>query len=255
MRVLLLALYLALTLASGAERAAAAQVHLEVASLTQPSFEFYIRGRVGRGDGELAMSRLDGALQAAAVPAGAMLYDRDLVPADADLARSFGTVPVRVTGVGRGPSTGGWQSLVSWDAAPGQRAVWVLQPTTSHLQRVRHLAISARSGELRYYIPYRVSLFGKPQLAPAYPLYFLQAGEGSERLWIRSLAPRLDLGSGIATVVGQTSSLDSGDWVYIVVASPAEAVTFRVVVGWGPRGSPTDEAIAGAGGGARAIRP
>jgi hypothetical protein len=120
---------------------------------------------------------------------------------------------------------------------------------------VRHLAISARSGELRYYIPYRVSLFGKPQLAPAYPLYFLQAGEGSERLWIRSLAPRLDLGSGIATVVGQTSSLDSGDWVYIVVASPAEAVTFRVVVGWGPRGSPTDEAIAGAGGGARAIRP
>lgn len=238
----------------GVGRSAAVQYSLEVANLTQPAFEYYIRGPIGGGSGELSMPGLASALRAGVVPAAAILYDRNLILADPSIARSFGTVPVRLTGASAGASAGGWQSKVSWDAPPGQRSIWAIQGATSHFQRVRHLAISATDGALRYYIPYRVSLYSRPQAALAFPLYFLQAGEGSETLWTRSVGPKVDLGRGIAAVVGWNTSAVLADWVYIVLEAPAEPAAFKIVVGWAPRGSANDEAITGAGVNGRAIR-
>jgi len=69
-RTAIVALCLAALLTHGVDRAPAAPVSLEVANLTQSSFEYYIRGPVGWGEGELTMPTLDRALAGAKVVVG-----------------------------------------------------------------------------------------------------------------------------------------------------------------------------------------
>ncbi len=134
---------------------------------------------------------------------------------------------------------------------PGERAVWMIRPATTHYSEVAHLALSGAPGGLRYFIPYRVTLSPAPSRAVAYALRFLRSGEDGTPLWDEYLSRAIDLRGGPAAVVGVNSL--GGDWVYVVVEPPAEPTTFRIAIGWSRRGS-NDRVQAGAGSGGIRIK-
>jgi hypothetical protein len=224
-----LAALVALAILTGVPSAApAVEYTLETASLLEDAFRYFVRGDVGRAQGELALPGLVEALDGGRVGSGAFLYDRNLVPAQVGLARGFGAVPVRVTGqIAAGP--GQWQS-VRWEGNPGERVVWVVVPASSHWQRVRNVALSGNDGMLRYFQPYLASLWGGPSAAVKYSLSVLRSAEDGLPVWDRWIAGRADLSGGLAALVGQNGS--GADWVYLVVELPAQPVTFRAVIGW-----------------------
>jgi hypothetical protein len=229
-------------------RAQAIEYSLEVADILDSAFRYFVRGPVGRGEGELAVPGLVHALDQRTLGRGALLYDRDIYPAGDGVAGSYGAVPVRPTAYSSSQGKGFWKS-VRWEGKPGERVVWVLIPATMHWGEVRELALAGRSGELRYYIPYGVTLSPTPSRAVAYPLTTLRGGEGGSQLWGKYLSDAVDLSEGLAAVVG-TGGIN-GDWVYLLVEQPPESATFRAVIGWTYRGSGAASGAAGPGRGFR----
>jgi hypothetical protein len=227
--------------------ARAVEYELQVANLTDGGFAFFVRGPVGRGEGELALPRLERALDAAEVSRGVLLYDRDLYPAGEGVARSFGAVAVRPTGSSTSEDRGLWKT-VRWEGRPGERVVWVMRPATMHWRQVEHVALDGGGAELRYYVPYRVSLSPRPAPVVAYSLTLLRSGEDGAPLWERFLSRGVDPSRGLAAVIGFAST--GGDWVYFVIEQPPAPTTFRAVIGWARRGV-HDRVEAGAGPGIR----
>ena len=225
-------------------RAQAVEYGLRVANLMNDGFAYFIRGSIGRGEGELSLPRLDRALDAGEVSRGALLYDRDIYPAGEGVARSFGAVAVRPTVYSSSEERGLWKSL-RWEGQPGQRVVWVIRPAGMFWRRVAHLALGGTSPELRYYIPYGVTLSPTPSRAVGYSLTFLRSGEDGAPLWERFLSRAADPREGLAGVVGVNSL--GGDWVYLIVEQPSEPTTFRTAIGWARRGV-SDRIQAGVGG-------
>ncbi|PYM34013.1 MAG: hypothetical protein DME17_16715 [Candidatus Rokuibacteriota bacterium] len=216
-------------------RARATEYTLEVSDLIDVGFHYFVRGPVGHGEGELALPELARALDERQMGRGVILYDRDLYPAGEGLARAYGAVAVRPTAYSSSEEKGLWKS-VSWEGKPGERVVWVVRPSTQHWREVRELALSDGTGELRYYIPYGVTLWPRPSRAVAYPLSTLRSGEdGGSPVWDKYLSRAVDLSEGLAAVVGNGGL--NGDWVYLLVEDPPEPSTFRAVIGWTYRGS------------------
>jgi hypothetical protein len=224
--------------------ARAVEYTLEVADLIDSAFRYFVKGPVGRGEGELAMPELARALDQRNLSRGALLYDRDIYPAGDGVAGSYGAVPIRPTAYSSSEEKGFWKT-VRWEGKPGERVVWVLIPATMHWREVRELALAGPSGELRYYIPYEVTLSPKLSRAVAYSLATLRSGEGGSLLWERYLSRAVDLSEGLAAVVGRGGI--NGDWVYLLVEDPPEPTTFRAIIGWTYRGS-GDGIQAGTGG-------
>ena len=108
-------------------RVQAVEYGLRVANLMNDGFAYFMRGSIGRGEGELALPQLDHALDSGEVSRGALLYDRDIYPAGEGVARSFGAVAVRPTAYSSSEERGLWKSL-RWEGQPGQRVVWVIRP-------------------------------------------------------------------------------------------------------------------------------
>ncbi len=208
-------------------RALAIEYVLQTASLLDDALHFYVRGSVGRAEGELAVPALERAIDADEVPSGALLYDRDVGPVGGAFARSLGAVPVRPTGQTGGD--GQWQTL-RWDGTPGDRVVWLMRPASMFRQRVKALALSAPGRGLHYFLPYHVSLFPRPLRAVEYTLTFLRSGEAGDDLWGRFLSKAVDVREGLAAVVGENRT--GGDWVYFVIEQPPAPTTFRAVIGW-----------------------
>ncbi len=228
-------------------RALAVEYSLQVGNLIDDAFSYYIRGNVGRGEGELLLPHLERALDAATVSRGALLYDRDIYPAGEGVARSFGAAPVRPVGQSATRDRGSWKT-VRWEGKPGERVIWVVRPATIHLGKISHLALAGTAGGLRYYVPYSVTLSPTPAATVSYSLSFLRSGEDGTVLWERHLSRAVDLRGGLAAVVGVNTV--GGDWVYLVVEQPPAPVTFSSVLGWARRGSGSD-IQAGTGGGIR----
>lgn len=226
-------LALLVVLLGGALPAQAVEYRLQVANLYQSSFAHFLNGRIGRGEGELRMERLERSLDGAAVPSGVFLY-RPFQAAREGLAASLRATPVRA---GVSPAEGKrlWDEAV-WDGRPGERSVWVIAPSATHDQEVAHLALRGRD-VLRYYVPYGVAATGPPGRAVTVPLQFLQAYEGRSALWDRYLSRAVSPEGGLAVVVGVNQNPSFADWVYIIVVHPAEPSTFKVVVGWDRRRS------------------
>src|SRR5262245_47631388 len=123
--VLALAAGLWATLA--AAEGGAEEYRLQVASLYRQSFAHYVDGPIGRGSGELAMPKLEAALDLGDVPEGGLLGDRLLRYGWDDLNRSFGAVKVRATITVGGNGRHRWDEAV-WQGTPGERSVFVIAP-------------------------------------------------------------------------------------------------------------------------------
>ncbi len=110
----------------------------------------------------------------------------------------------------------------------------MIAPAGRHLREVYHVAVQGAGPEaaLRYSVPYRAAISGQPQTVLAYSLFFLRFYEGRSDLWRRYLSKSVDLGQGIAVVVGVNDNATFADWVYIVVQQPPVPTTFKVVLGW-----------------------
>lgn len=227
--------------------AQAVEYSLQVANLIDDAFVHFMRGPIGRGEGELALAGLDRALDSGDMSRGALLYDRDVYPAGEGVARSFGAVAVRPTSYSSSEEKGFWKT-VRWNGKPGDRVVWIVRPATMHYAQAKRLGLAGTTPGLRYYIPYGVTLSPTPSRAVSYSLPLLRSGEDGADLWDRYLSRSVDPTEGLAAVVGVNSV--GGDWVYLVVQQPAEPVTFRVAIGWDRRGA-NDRVIAGTGGGIR----
>jgi len=238
------ALGLLLLLLSSASPSAAVEYRLRVSNLFDTSFAHYLDGKIGRGEGELALDRLERSLDGGLVPKGALLYDRILRPMPAEWAQGFKAIPARgeVTAAENGRR---WEEVV-WDGKPGERSVWLIAPPQSRDQEVIHLALKGK-GSLRYHIPYTVSFSPRPAAAVSYPLHFLRFYGEKGNLWERYLSRSTALLEGIAAVVGVNENPSFGDWVYIVVEHPPGPTTFKAVVGWDRRRSADRSNLEGPG--------
>lgn len=216
----------------------ALEYRLQVSNLQDGAFAHFLEGRIGRGEGELALTRLERSLQAGQVPAGVLLYDRTVQGAHEGLARAFGAAKAR--GSVRAAEDWRLPEEVLWEGTPGERSLWVIAPSTVHYQEVVHLALGTR-GALRYHIPYGASGDRRPAATVAFPLLFLQFYAERGTLWERYLRDAVSLREGIAVVVGVNQNESFGDWVYVLVEHPAEPTTFKVVVGW--RGRPKSQEL------------
>lgn len=210
----------------------AVEYTLEVQNLRDAAFRYYVRGPIGQGVGELLLPGLERAIDAGTVSGGSLLYDRDTAPAGPDVARAFDAVPARVAVSSReGP--GGW-TAIRWSGEPGERVVWVIRPATTHWQQASELALGEGEDDLRYFLPYDVTLSPTPARVVAYPLAVLRQSENGSPLWATSLERAVDVRSRLAAVVGVNHL--GGDWVYLIIEQPAAPTTFKAVVGWARRG-------------------
>lgn len=218
----------------------AVEYRLQVANLYADSFVHYFDGPLRTGSGELAMHRLEQALDTDKIPNGALLFDRTFRYGWEALATSFRAVKV-IAEIKPGEGSRRWDE-VTWEGNPGERSVWVIAPTTTRTQEVIHVALQGvplEGGEpsaLRYYLPYRITGSPTPQSAVTYPLHFLRFYEDrGSALWDRYLSGSTALGQGIGAVVGENPNPSFADWVYIVVRHPPRPTTFKAVVGWDRR--------------------
>lgn len=232
-----LAFVLGLSLWGGVFPAQAVEYRLQVANLYQSSFSHFLNGKIGRGEGELRMERLERSLDSAEVGAGAVLY-RPVQVARETLAAAFAASKARGE-VKPAEGNRRWDEVV-WQGKPGERSVWVIAPSATHHQEVVHLAIKGND-TLRYYIPYGISGRARPATAVAFPLQFLQFYEERGNLWDRYLSKAVTLERGIAVVVGVNQNPTFADWVYIIVDHPSEPAPFKVVVGWERRRGTPDQ--------------
>jgi hypothetical protein len=215
---------------AAAAPAAAVEYRLQVASLHERSFAHFFDGRIGRGEGELVLDRLERSLDRAEVPSGALLY-RPVQVAGEATAAAFRAA--RARGEVRLAERGRLWDEVVWDGRPGERSLWVIAPSATHDQEVVHLAVRGKNG-LRYYIPYRFSRTSGPATAVGFPLNFLQFYEERGTLWPRYLERAVSLQDGVAVVVGVNQGWYA-DWVYILVEHPPSPATFKVAIGWETR--------------------
>jgi hypothetical protein len=226
---------LAIAALAGPTEASAEEYRLRVANLYRESFAHFLDGPIGAGTGELALPRLERALDSGQIDAGALLTDRPLRYAWDELAPAFNAVKVRgfIT-----PAEGGrrWDDAV-WEGKPGERSVWLVAPTSIQRQAVQHVALRGREdgATLRYYVPYHASIRQSPLAVIAYPLSFLRFHADRGLLWSRYLAGAGSTVDGIAAIVGVNDNASFADWVYIVIDHPANPTTFKAVVGWDRR--------------------
>lgn len=215
--------------------AGAEEYRLQVANLYRDSFSHFFDGPIGTGTGELAMPRLERALDTGEIAPGALLTDRVLRYGWDDLVRSFGAVKVRGF-ITPGEGHRRWDEAV-WEGKPGERSVWVIGPSVMHYQGVYHTALrgKAEAATLRYYVPYRVTGRPSPAAVVAYPLALLRFYTDRGNLWDRYLSRSVSLAEGIALVVGVNDNPGFADWVYIMVEHPPQPTTFKIAVGWDRR--------------------
>jgi len=213
--------------------AQAVEYHLQVAHLHELAFASYLDGRIGRGQGELTMTRLQRDLTAGTIPKGVLLYDRSAEPVSEGTA-GFRAVAVRAQSTpasGRQP----WQDIV-WDGVPGQRTVWVVAPVLrTKDQQVVHVALKGSGPGLRYHIPYTVGFQPSALAAVSYPQVFVRSYAERGTLWDRYLGRHLAPSEGIAAVVGVNDNPTFADWVYLVVDHAPAPTTYEAVVGWDRR--------------------
>lgn len=210
------------------------EYRLRVVSLHEDGFNSMLR----RGEQRDAASgpgldALEARLDRGDFPAGALLYDRHLEPADEARARGWSVGAVQ-TQVRRGGILGHVWDEVRWEGTPGERSVWVVTPGSRLPQELCRLALRG-SGPLRHFVPYTIPRGGRPVDVVALPLAFLGAHERSGSLWDRHVAPILELGRGVGVVVGASEDPYAPDQAVIVVVHATEPTTYKAVLAWRKR--------------------
>lgn len=207
----------------------AVEYRLRVANLHDSAYFHFATSDGGPSDSPYALPGLVPALTSGTLGTGVFVPSRSLVAADGPTARSLNAVEARP--VGDASQRGQWLE-VRWEGRPGQRAVWVVRGEGIFQPAVVGVGLPAQNGQFRHFIPLALAPGAWRLRAARIGLDFIDFWYGREGLWRRHLGPRLDLGRGIAAVVGENPNSVYSDAVFLVIEQPSTPTTWDVVIAW-----------------------
>ncbi|MFQ5891115.1 MAG: hypothetical protein ACE5JR_13900 [Gemmatimonadota bacterium] len=211
-------------------QAGAAEYRLKVASLYEEAFYALLGSAGTRREGPVeGRSPLIHSLDTGKAPAGVLIYDR-FEAARGSVATAFGASRVG-PGARRAREDAERWSEMRWQGEPGEWSVWAITPSRTRDTEVRDVALKG-TGRLVRVIPHLVAFSQPAAKALGMALEFIEAYEGNPALWSRYLSPVLDLGDGVAVVVGVNESSPFADHVFIVVKHAPLPTTYHVVLAW-----------------------
>lgn len=237
-------LLVALALGATASPAAGAEYRLQVVSVLEDAFRSFMRpGEAADGAAGPGLARLEARLDAGDFPKAVLLYDRHLQAASESTARAYGGVPVLAEVKKGGEGKQHWDE-VRWEGKSGERSIWVVAPRTRRPGELSRVALKG-AGPIRHYVPYSVANDPTKLPVASFPSHFLWAHEDDADFWSKRLAPVLDLGAGVAVVVGVATALYDADQAYVVVTHAPQLLTYKAVLAW--RDRPRDRESPGDG--------
>lgn len=221
---------------SQAAPAQAVEYRLQVVSMWESGFTSFVSpGELGDGASGPGLERLVARLDRGELSRGPLLTDRTLRWASEAEARTYGAVRVLAEVKPGGEGKTQWDE-VKGDGKPGERSVWVVSPSgRGRPQELYHVVLKG-TGPVRHFIPYAPA--GRRKIVTVrYPLEFLWFHDDREDLWDKYLSRTLDLGNGIAVVVGSNSNSTFPDQAYVVINPAAQPTTYKAVLVWREPGS------------------
>ncbi len=226
-------LLVALVFVTVASPASAVEYRLQVVSVLDDAFRSFMKpGEAADGATGPGLQRLEASLDSGDFPKAVLLYDRHLQAASESTARAYGGVPVRADVKQGGEQKRRWDE-VRWDGTPGEQSVWVVVPRTRRSGELFRVALRG-AGPIRHWLPYATSN-GRKLPVVSFPYNFLWSREDEADFWSKRLAPVLDLGAGIAVIVGANTGFLDADQASIVVTHLPEPATYKAVLGWRDR--------------------
>ena len=226
-------LLVALVFVTIASPASAVEYRLQVVSVLDDAFRSFMKpGEAADGATGPGLQRLEASLDSGDFPKAVLLYDRHLQAAPESTARAYGGVPVRADVKQGGEQKRRWDE-VRWDGTPGEQSVWVVVPRTRRSGQLFRVALRG-AGPIRHWLPYATSN-GRKLPVVSFPSNYLWSREDEADFWSKRLAPVLDLGAGIAVIVGANTGFLGADQAYIVVIHGPEPATYKAVLGWRDR--------------------
>jgi hypothetical protein len=229
--VLLLGLFLPVS------QAQAVEYRLQVVNMWDSGFNAFVKpGELGDGASGPGLEELVASLDRGDVPRGPLLSDRTFRWASETVARAYGATRVLAEIKSGGEGKTRWDE-VKWDGKPGERSVWVVEPSgRGRPEQLYHVVLKA-TGPARHFIPYAPTN-GHRLVTVRSPLDFLWFHEERGDLWERYLSKHVDLSTGIAVVAGANSNPLFPDVARLLVNHAEQPTTYQAVLIW--RQAPTD---------------
>jgi hypothetical protein len=227
----LLGLFVAVPHAQGVD------YRLLVVNMWDSGFNAFVKpGELADGASGPGLEELMASLDRRDVPRGPLLTDRTFRWASETVARAYGAVRVlaeiKPGGEGR-PRL----DEVHWDGKPGERSVWVVEPSgPGRPQQLYHVVLKA-TGPARHFLPYAPTN-SQRLVTVRYPLEFLWFHEERGDLWEKYLSTSVDLSNRIAVVAGANSNPLFPDVARVLVNQAEQPMTYKAVLIW--RQAPAD---------------
>lgn len=211
--------------------AQAVEYRLLVASVFDTSLTSFVTAReLTYGASGPGLLRLETALNTGTLDRGTMPAGRPLTSVPDSIARAWAGVGVH-TGILRGGVDVGRWDEVRWQGNPGERSIWLIKATgNARPQSVLRLTLEG-AGPVRLYPPYvftggeRLTVLHIPQPLIAY-------SEDRGNIWDKWVGKSIDLGQGIAAVVGLSGNALNADLVYLIVQQGDRPTSYKAVISW-----------------------
>jgi hypothetical protein len=226
-----------LGLALPVSHAQAVEYRLQVVNMWDSGFNAFVKpGELANGASGPGLEELLASLDRGDVPRGPLLSDRTFRWASEAVARAYGATRVLAEITPGGESKGRWDE-VKWDGKPGERTVWVVEPSgRGRPQQLYHVVLKA-TGPARHFIPYTPTK-GQPLVTVGYPIDFLWFHEERGDLWDKYVSKSVDLSNGIAVIAGSNSNSQFPDMARLLVNQAEQPTTYKAVLIW--RQAPVD---------------
>jgi hypothetical protein len=209
----------------------AVEYRLEVVNLWETAlYAFAKTPELSDGASGPGLDRLEASLDDATIGRGVVLGDRTLRWASESVARAYGTTRVLAEIRAGGDAHPLWDE-VRWDGKPGERSVWVVQPSGRGRPERLYRTVLKGDGPARQFMAY-IPTRGTRSAAVKYPLSFLWAYEERGTIWPRYVSGAIDLREGLGAVVGENFNQSLPDLVYLIVEQGPKPTTYKAVLLW-----------------------
>jgi hypothetical protein len=217
--------------------AQAVEYRLQVVNMWDSGFNAFVKpGELADGASGQGLEELVASLDRGDVSRGPLLSDRTFRWASVALARAYGATRVLAEIKPGGEGKARWDE-VKWDGKPGERSVWVVEPSGRGRPQLLYHVVLKATGPARHFIPYEPTN-GQRLVTVRSPLDFLWFHEERGDLWEKYLSTNVDLSNDIAVVIGANSNPLFPDVARLLVKQAEQPTTYKAVLIW--RQAPTD---------------
>jgi hypothetical protein len=220
-----------LSLSLTASHAQAVEYRLQIVNMWDSGFNALVKsGELGNGASGPGLEELVARLDRGDIPRGPLLADRTFRWASETVARAYAATRV-LADIKPGDSGSSLWDEVHWDGKPGDRSVWVVEPSgRGRPQELCHVVLKA-TGPARHYLPYAPAN-GQQLVTVRYSLDFLWFHEERADLWERYLSRTVDVSQGIAVIAGGNTNAQFPDFARLLVSHAAQPTTYKAVLIW-----------------------